>query len=60
MPCLQEIFDDWTKEDPPTMKKLPVEGDVTELLAKMDPMVGATDNTKNKLVELTNFILLSA
>ena len=42
------------------MKKLQVEGDVTELLAKMDPMVGATDNTKNKLVELTNFILLSA
>ena len=46
LPRLQEMFDGWAKEDPPTMEKLPLEVDVTELLAKIALMVGSTELTK--------------
>ena len=44
--CLQEMFDGWAKEDPPKMKKLSVEVDVPELLAKLALVIGATELTK--------------
>ena len=33
VPRLQQALDGWRKEDPPTLKKLPVEADVPEFLA---------------------------
>ena len=33
-PRLRQMLDGWSKEDPPTMKKLPVEVDIPEFLAK--------------------------
>ena len=32
LPRLQQMYDGWRKEDPPTVKMLPVESDVPELL----------------------------
>ena len=43
---LAQIFDGWTKEDPPTLKKLPVEVDVCELLVKVGLAPGASEKTK--------------
>ena len=34
-PRLRQTLDGWEKEDPPTTKKLPVEVDIPELLAKV-------------------------
>jgi hypothetical protein len=34
LPRLQQIYDGWRKEDPPTTKQLPVEANVPELLAE--------------------------
>ena len=33
LPCLSQIYDGWQKEDPPTTKQLPLEADVSKLLA---------------------------
>ena len=33
LPRLQQMYDGWRKEDPPTTKQLPVEADVPEYLA---------------------------
>jgi hypothetical protein len=35
LPALQIMLDGYTKADPPTQKKLPVEADVPELLVEM-------------------------
>jgi hypothetical protein len=35
LPALQIMIDGYTKADPPTQKKLPVEADVPELLIEM-------------------------
>ena len=40
------MLDGWSKEDPPTLKKLPVEADVPELLAKQGLMPNADERTK--------------
>ncbi len=34
LPRLQQIYNGWCKEDPPTTKQLPVEANVLELLAE--------------------------
>ena len=40
------MFYGWANEDAPTKKKFPVEVDVPELLAKIAPMVGSIEITK--------------
>ena len=42
-PRLQEMFDGWEKVDPPTIKKLPVEVDVSEQIAKAGQLLLATE-----------------
>ena len=42
-PRIAEMLAGWGKEDPATMKKLPVEADVPELLALASLMKGATE-----------------
>ena len=46
LPRLQEMFEGWRKEDPPTMKKLPVEADLPERLVAVGLMSGATEKEK--------------
>ena len=41
------MMDGWSKRDPPTMKKLPVEADVPEWLAAMGREDGATETQKS-------------
>ncbi len=43
LPRLQQIYDGWQKEDPPTTKQLPVEANVPELLAKKGCNGSATE-----------------
>ena len=43
---IQEMLDGFAKEDPPTMKKLPVEVDVPELLGEMRRRDGASELDK--------------
>ena len=43
---IQEMLDGFAKEDPPTMKKLPVEVDVPELLGEMSRRDGASELDK--------------
>ena len=40
------MFEGWRKEDPPTMKKLPVEADLPELPVAVGPMSGANEMEK--------------
>jgi hypothetical protein len=40
---LQQIYGGWCKEDPPTIKQLPVEANVLELLAKKGCNGSATE-----------------
>ena len=42
MPRIQETLDEWAKEDPPTMKKLPVEADVSKQILRWCLLSGAT------------------
>ena len=41
LPRLSQMFDGWRKEDPPTIKKLPVEVDVPELLSRIGTRANA-------------------
>ena len=43
LPCLQHMLDGWRKEDTRTQKMLPVEADVSELLARIGAVVGASE-----------------
>jgi hypothetical protein len=43
LPRLQQIYDGWQKEDPPTTKQLPVEANVPELLAEKGCNRSATE-----------------
>ena len=40
------MFEGWRKEDPPTMKKLPVEADIPEQLVEVGMAKGATEQEK--------------
>lgn len=42
LPCLAQMVEGFAKEDPPTMKKLPVEVDVPEFLVKRGRATGAS------------------
>ena len=42
LPCIQQMIKEWEKVDPHTVKKLPVEADVPEFLAKRGLALGAT------------------
>jgi len=42
VPRIQEMLEGWAKDDPVTIKKLPVEADVPELILKWCLMIGAT------------------
>ena len=42
VPRIQEMLEGWAKDDPATMKKLPVEADVPELILKWCLRIGAT------------------
>jgi len=46
IPRLQEMFDGWRREDPPTQKKLPVEVDIPEWLVQRGLDKGATEREK--------------
>jgi hypothetical protein len=46
LPQLQQIYDGWRKEDPATMKQLPVEADVPELLAERGRRPFATERDR--------------
>jgi hypothetical protein len=46
LPQLQQTFDGWQKEDPPTLKKLPVEADVPEYLSEQRLRAEATELKK--------------
>lgn len=43
IPRLQQMYDGWRKEDPPTKKMLPVEADVPEFLVQVGRGVTATE-----------------
>ena len=43
LPRLQQTYDGWRKEDPPTSKMLPVESDVPEWLVAGGTRHGATE-----------------
>ena len=43
LPRLQQTYDGWRKEDPPTSKMLPVESDVSEWLVAGGTRHGATE-----------------
>ena len=40
LPRLQQMYDGWRKEDPPTTKQLPVEADVPEYIAQIGRAAG--------------------
>ena len=42
IPRISQMLDGFRKEDPPTLKKLPVEADVPEFMCKLGLMAGAT------------------
>ena len=46
LPRLQQTYDGWRKEDPPTTKMLPVESDVPEWLVSRGAVEGATELDK--------------
>ena len=46
LPRLQEMFEGWRKEDPPTMKKLSVEPDLPDCLVEVVLTSGATEKEK--------------
>ena len=46
LPRLQEMFEGWHKEDPPTMKKLPVEADIPEQLVEVGMAKNATEKER--------------
>ena len=46
LPRLQEMFEGWHKEDPPTMKKLPVEADIPEQLVEVGMAKGVTEKER--------------
>jgi hypothetical protein len=43
IPRLTQILDGWKKEDPPTLKKLPVEVDIPEYIASLGNTVSSTE-----------------
>ena len=55
IPRIQEILDDWAKVDTLTVKKLPVEVDVPELLA-----AAAFVSTDNELIKAVGDLALIA
>ena len=46
LPRLQQMYDGWRKEDPPTMKQLPVEADVPEYLADRGRGLGGSEQDR--------------
>ena len=43
IPRLTQILEGWKKEDPPTLKKLPVEVDIPEYIASLGNNITATE-----------------
>jgi hypothetical protein len=54
LPALQIMLDGYTKADPPTQKKLPVEADVPKLLVEMG--YGKTGSTLSQAVGVLSLI----
>ena len=46
IPRLSHMFTGWKKEDPPTLKKLPVEADIPELLSQLGAQLSANELDK--------------
>ena len=46
LPKIAQTLDGWAKEDPPTVKKLPVEVDVVEWLVRCGMEPGADEKTR--------------
>ena len=60
LPQLQQTYDGWQKEDPPTMKMLPVESDVPEWLVARgaDSLATELDRAVGNLVMIAYYYLL--
>ena len=60
LPRLSQMFDGWRKMDPPTIKKLPVEVDVPELLSRLgsQPHANALDKAIGDLALIAFYYLL--
>ena len=60
LPRLQQMYDGWRKEDPPTTKQLPVESDVPEYIANLGRVRGSTalDQAIGDLVLIAFYYLL--
>jgi hypothetical protein len=60
LPHLQQMLDGWAKEDPPTLKQLPVEADVPEYLASMAtlPLASPLDRAIGDLAVIAFYYLL--
>ena len=43
LPRLAQMIEGWKRDDPPVMKKLPVEADVPELLVRIGHQNGANE-----------------
>ena len=46
LPRLSQMLEGWTQEDPPTLKKLPVEADIPEYIANIGYLQDATEAQK--------------
>jgi hypothetical protein len=60
IPQLQQIYDGWRKEDPPTIKQLPVEADVPEFVARrgLDPLASELDRVVGDMILVAFYYLL--
>ena len=60
LPRLSQMLDGWKQEDPPTLKKLPVEADIPEYIATMGYQPGASEceRTIGDLVLIAFYYLL--
>ena len=60
IPRLAQIMDGWKKDDPPLIKKLPVEADVPELLSSIGhmPLANALDKAVGDLTLIAFYYLL--
>ena len=60
LPCLQQTYDGWQKEDPPMMKMLPVESDVPEWLVERgrESLATELDRAVGDLVMVAFYYLL--
>jgi hypothetical protein len=60
LPRLQQMYDGWRKEDPPTTKQLPIEADIPEYLANLGRVRGSTalDRAIGDLVLIAFYYLL--